>query len=68
MPFRTFTLLCLCKSLNPLNQAMDVVADSFRLLFMTYNGWVMVAMSAGWFLGYLFFGGNTPATKEAACH
>jgi copper transporter 1 len=39
-----------------------------RLLFMTYNGWVMLAMFIGSFLGYLSFGGGTPATKETACH
>ena len=35
---------------------------------MTYNGWVMLSVSFGAFLGYLFFGGSTPATKETACH
>ncbi|MCJ1299140.1 hypothetical protein MMC08_001931 [Hypocenomyce scalaris] len=37
------------------------------LLFMTYNGWVMLAVAAGAFIGYLGFGGST-ATKSVACH
>lgn len=39
-----------------------------RLVFMTYNGWVMVAVSIGCFFGYILFGQSTPATKETACH
>lgn len=39
-----------------------------RLIFMTYNGWIMIAVSVGAGLGYLVFGGRTPATKETACH
>ena len=35
---------------------------------MTYNGWVMIAVSVGAGLGYLVFGGRTPVTKETACH
>ncbi|KAK3382324.1 Ctr copper transporter family-domain-containing protein [Lasiosphaeria ovina] len=38
------------------------------LIFMTYNGWVMVSVSVGAGLGYLIFGGRTPLTKETACH
>ncbi|TKA66946.1 hypothetical protein B0A49_09366 [Cryomyces minteri] len=37
------------------------------LLFMTYNGWVMLAVAAGAFVGYLMFS-NSTATKSAACH
>nr|OQO26427.1 hypothetical protein B0A51_04949 [Rachicladosporium sp. CCFEE 5018] len=37
------------------------------LLFMTYNGWIMLAVGFGAFLGYLLFGGSS-ATKSAACH
>ncbi|KAL2358150.1 Ctr copper transporter [Cryomyces antarcticus] len=37
------------------------------LLFMTYNGWVMLAVAAGAFVGYLMFSDST-ATKSAACH
>ena len=39
-----------------------------RLLFMTYNGWVMLSMAIGAFVGYLVFGGNVSATKEGSCH
>jgi hypothetical protein len=38
-----------------------------RLLFMTYNGWIMLAVGLGAFFGYLLFGGSS-ATKSAACH
>ncbi|KAM0722684.1 hypothetical protein Q7P37_002125 [Cladosporium fusiforme] len=37
------------------------------LLFMTYNGWIMLAVGVGAFVGYLLFGGSS-ATKSAACH
>ncbi|KAF2482556.1 Ctr copper transporter [Neohortaea acidophila] len=37
------------------------------LLFMTYNGWIMLAVGFGAFFGYLIFGGAS-ATKSAACH
>ncbi|SPQ17883.1 2b127171-280e-4fcc-9934-7bc6719e1b6e [Thermothielavioides terrestris] len=43
-------------------------AFMIMLIFMTYNGWVMIAVSVGAGLGYLMFGGRTPATKETACH
>ncbi|EHA48918.1 hypothetical protein MCOR27_003773 [Pyricularia oryzae] len=43
-------------------------AFMIMLIFMTYNGWVMLAVSFGAFVGYLLFGGSTPATKETACH
>jgi copper transporter 1 len=39
-----------------------------RLLFMTYNGFVMLAVAVGAFVGFLAFGGRTGATKETACH
>lgn len=35
---------------------------------MTYNGWVMVAVTVGAFLGYLVFGAHTPVNKETQCH
>lgn len=35
---------------------------------MTYNGWVMVAVGIGAFVGYLLFGQKTAAAKETACH
>ncbi|GAB7341477.1 hypothetical protein MBLNU457_7710t1 [Dothideomycetes sp. NU457] len=37
------------------------------LLFMTYNGYVMLAVAVGAFVGYLAFGGGS-ASKSAACH
>lgn len=39
-----------------------------RLVFMTYNGWVMIAVAVGAFVGYLLFGNNTSATKDGVCH
>ncbi|EHY59201.1 hypothetical protein, variant [Exophiala dermatitidis NIH/UT8656] len=38
------------------------------LLFMTYNGWVMLAVAVGAFIGYLTFGDNLTSTKSVACH
>lgn len=38
------------------------------LLFMTYNGFVMLAVAVGAFVGYLAFGDNTSASKTVACH
>ncbi|XHG09517.1 hypothetical protein AWENTII_012572 [Aspergillus wentii] len=38
------------------------------LLFMTYNGLVMLAVAVGAFVGYLAFGQNTSAVKSVACH
>ncbi|KAG9244453.1 CTR2 long splice variant [Calycina marina] len=43
-------------------------AFMLMLMFMTYNGWVMIAMGIGAFVGYLVFGTDTAATKESACH
>ncbi|KAI0503053.1 Ctr copper transporter family protein [Xylaria bambusicola] len=43
-------------------------AFMIMLLFMTYNGWVMIAVAVGAGLGYYIFGSNTRATKETACH
>lgn len=43
------------------------VADLGRLLFMTYNGWIMLAVGVGAFIGYLMFGGSS-VSKSAACH
>ncbi|KAK5134397.1 hypothetical protein LTR08_006577 [Meristemomyces frigidus] len=37
------------------------------LLFMTYNGWIMLAVGLGAFVGYLMFGGGS-IEKSAACH
>ncbi|KAK9592927.1 copper transpport protein [Aspergillus fumigatus] len=38
------------------------------LLFMTYNGFVMLAVAVGAFAGYLVFGDNQSAAKTVACH
>ncbi|KAJ5124387.1 uncharacterized protein N7515_008212 [Penicillium bovifimosum] len=38
------------------------------LLFMTYNGPVMIAVAVGAFVGYLAFSEGTPASKSVACH
>jgi copper transporter 1 len=43
-------------------------AFMIMLIFMTYNGWIMIAVSVGAGLGYLIFGGRTTATKDTACH
>ncbi|KAH7417203.1 CTR2 long splice variant [Cadophora sp. MPI-SDFR-AT-0126] len=43
-------------------------AFMLMLLFMTYNGWVMLAVGVGSFVGYLVFGNNTSASKDSACH
>jgi copper transporter 1 len=42
-------------------------ADVCRLLFMTYNGWVMLAVAVGAFVGYLMFS-QSSSTKSVACH
>jgi copper transporter 1 len=34
---------------------------------MTYNGWIMLSVAVGAFVGYLVFG-NSTVTKSAACH
>ncbi|KAJ5161199.1 hypothetical protein N7492_006591 [Penicillium capsulatum] len=38
------------------------------LLFMTYNGMIMIAVAVGAFVGYLAFADGTPAAKSVACH
>jgi len=38
------------------------------LLFMTYNGWVMISVGVGASIGFLLFGTNTTAAKVVACH
>ncbi|KAI1311449.1 Ctr copper transporter family-domain-containing protein [Xylaria venustula] len=43
-------------------------AFMIMLLFMTYNGWVMIAVAVGAGVGYYAFGSHTRATKETACH
>jgi copper transporter 1 len=43
-------------------------AFMLMLVFMTYNGWVMISVSVGAFIGYVIFGQSTSSTKENACH
>lgn len=43
-------------------------AFMLMLLFMTYNGWVMISVGVGSFVGFLLFGTGFSATKETACH
>ncbi|KAJ5555260.1 hypothetical protein N7535_007698 [Penicillium sp. DV-2018c] len=38
------------------------------LLFMTYNGPVMIAVAVGAFVGFLAFSDGAPASKTIACH
>lgn len=35
---------------------------------MTYNGFVMIAVSLGAVVGYILFGQGMSPTKENACH
>ncbi|KAK2073284.1 hypothetical protein P8C59_007574 [Phyllachora maydis] len=43
-------------------------AFMIMLIFMTYNGWVMVAVSVGAALGYLLFGSSASlVSKESGC-
>lgn len=35
---------------------------------MTYNGWIMIAVAVGAFVGYMAFTTDLPATKSVACH
>ncbi|KAI0175686.1 Ctr copper transporter family protein [Hypoxylon sp. FL1284] len=43
-------------------------AFMIMLLFMTYNGFVMISVAVGAGLGFYLFGSRTKATKETACH
>lgn len=66
MRCRCFTASSLCKS-PPQQYSGNAYADICRLLFMTYNGWVMLSVAVGAFVGYLGFGNSSP-TKSVACH
>ncbi|WQF77959.1 Putative Ctr copper transporter [Colletotrichum destructivum] len=48
--------------------AQNFYAFMLMLVFMTYNGWVMVAVALGAFVGYVAFGSSTSSTKDNACH
>ncbi|KAI9806826.1 MAG: hypothetical protein M1833_002483 [Piccolia ochrophora] len=56
------------KSVKAALYAVQVFYSFFiMLLFMTYNGWIMLSVAIGAFVGYMIWG-NSPATKSAACH
>ncbi|KAL5381455.1 hypothetical protein DPSP01_007169 [Paraphaeosphaeria sporulosa] len=56
------------KTVKALFYAVQVFYSFFiMLLFMTYNGWVMLSVAVGAFVGYLLFSGG-PSAKTAACH
>jgi len=49
--------------------ALQVFYSFFiMLLFMTYNGWIMLAVAIGAFVGYIAFGRSLTSTKSVACH
>ncbi|ORY65924.1 ctr copper transporter [Pseudomassariella vexata] len=48
--------------------AQTFYAFMIMLLFMTYNGWVMVSVAIGTFVGYVMFGTRTGTVRETACH
>lgn len=57
------------KSVKAALYAVQVFYSFFiMLLFMTYNGWVMLAVAAGAFVGYMVFGGTTGSVRTVACH
>jgi len=57
------------KTIKALLYAVQVFYSFFiMLLFMTYNGWVMLAVAVGAFIGYLAFGEGSSASKTVACH
>ncbi|KAF2118308.1 Ctr copper transporter family-domain-containing protein [Lophiotrema nucula] len=56
------------KIIKAILYAVQVFYSFFiMLLFMTYNGWIMLAVAVGAFVGYMLFS-NSPPTKSAACH
>jgi hypothetical protein len=44
-----------------------ILVDQVRLLFMTYNGWIMLSVAVGAFIGHLAFGPDS-SSKTVACH
>lgn len=61
------------KLVKALFYAVQVFYSFFiMLLFMTYNGWIMLSVAVGAFVGYLLFSGGSvggaSAAKSAACH
>ena len=63
---RFFTRSSSCKFIL-VGLGLEIGADVCRLLFMTYNGWVMLAVAVGAFVGYLMFS-QSSSTKSVACH
>ncbi|CAO2657005.1 Nn.00g058080.m01.CDS01 [Neocucurbitaria sp. VM-36] len=56
------------KIIKAILYAVQVFYSFFiMLLFMTYNGWVMLAVAVGAFVGYLSFS-RSSSTKSVACH
>lgn len=67
MACRCFIHSSSCK-FYPNDLCLEHIADlSSRLLFMTYNGWIMISVGVGAVVGYLLFG-NGSSSKSAACH
>jgi copper transporter 1 len=64
---RCFTRSSSCKWALVCVGVDEFGADVYRLLFMTYNGWVMLAVAVGAFVGYLMFS-QSSSTKSVACH
>lgn len=65
---RSSTAFSLCEHQASITLLMrETSADPDRLLFMTYNGWVMLSVAVGAFVGYLAFG-DSSSTKSVACH
>lgn len=57
------------KLIRGLLYAVQVFYSFFiMLLFMTYNGWIMLAVAVGAFAGYMLFTSQLSATKSVACH
>ena len=44
------------------------LAFMLMLVFMTYNGFLMIAVVVGSALGFYFFGNDLPVEKSSACH
>jgi len=56
------------RAIKALFYAVQVFYSFFiMLLFMTYNGYVMLAVAVGAFIGHLAFGVES-ASKDASCH
>jgi copper transporter 1 len=64
--FYSFFIMCVLLSHSV--KSLELLTLCLRLLFMTYNGPVMIAVAVGAFVGYLAFSEGTPASKTIACH